>query len=108
MTHDPPRRRRVYNVLTSDEEDAAPVKSRIVKIGNSRGIRIPKALLKQTGLGEEVELEVDGRRLIVRPAVEPREGWEESFAAMAEASDDTLLDDEPSTPTSWDEQEWEW
>lgn len=84
------------------------VKSRIVKIGNSRGIRIPKVLLEQTGLGEEVELEVDGNRLVIHPAVEARGGWDEAFAAMAEAHDDVLIDGASPTPTSWDREEWEW
>jgi antitoxin (DNA-binding transcriptional repressor) of toxin-antitoxin stability system/antitoxin component of MazEF toxin-antitoxin module len=48
------------------------MKARIVRIGNSQGIRIPKPLLEQTGLADEVELEVEGDCLVVRAAGRPR------------------------------------
>lgn len=82
------------------------MKARIVRIGNSQGIRIPKPLLEQAGLGEEVELHVEGGRLVIEPARRPRAGWAEAFAAMHEAGDDALLD-EP-TPTAFDRDEWTW
>jgi len=84
----------------------APLKTRIIRIGNSRGIRIPKACLEQLGLDGEVELKVQADRLVVRPARHPREGWDEAFRRMAEHGDDGLLD-EP-TATDWDRTEWEW
>lgn len=84
------------------------MKARIVKIGNSRGIRIPKPLLEQTGLAEEVELEVDGDRLVIRPATGAREGWGEAFAAMAAAGDDAPIDADARAPTTWERDEWEW
>ena len=68
------------------------MKTRIIKIGNSRGIRIPKVLLEQSGLGEEVELEVQDRQIVIRPAERPRQGWEEAFRSMAEHEDDRFLD----------------
>jgi antitoxin MazE len=83
------------------------VRTRVVKIGNSRGIRIPKLLLNQAGLGTEVEIAVESDRLVIRPARRPREGWEEQFKAMAANGDDRLLDDVVST-TRFDEDEWEW
>jgi len=61
------------------------MQAKIVKMGNSRGIRIPKAMLEQTGLQEEVDLRVDGVRLIIEPVDDPRAGWEE--AAMEQARD---------------------
>jgi len=85
------------------------VKARIVRIGNSRGIRIPKLLLDQLGLGSEVEITVEGDRLTIRSAQRrPRHGWDEQFCAMAEAHDDALLDAEVLSPTDWDRDEWEW
>ncbi len=83
------------------------MKARIVRIGNSQGIRIPKPLLEQTGLGTVVELEVQGEQIIIRPADRPREGWEAAFRTMAEAGDDALLDPEGATLSRWDEEEWE-
>ncbi len=83
------------------------VKARVIKIGNSRGIRIPKVLLAQTGIGAEVELEVQGDTIIVRAPQHPRAGWEAAFAEMAVAGDDRLLDGE-QLASAWDDEEWTW
>ena len=84
------------------------MKTRIVRIGNSRGVRIPKALLEQTGLDNEVAIEAEGNCLVIRPALRPREGWDEAFRAMAQAGDDKLLDGDLVSTSKWDEDEWEW
>jgi antitoxin MazE len=84
------------------------MKTRIIAIGNSQGIRIPKVLLEQSGLGEEVELEVRDSQIVIRPAERPRQGWEEAFCAMAEQADDRLLDEDVSAQTDWDMTEWQW
>lgn len=83
------------------------VKTRIVRIGNSQGIRIPKLLLDQTNLGEEVELEVEQDRIVIRASRSVRDGWEEQFKTMAQVGDDKLLDEDIEDST-WDEEEWEW
>ena len=84
------------------------IRTRIIKIGNSQGIRIPKVLLEQSCIDsdQEVEIEVEGDRLIVRAAPKIRVGWDEAFAAMAQRQDDILLDD--VSTTNWDRVEWEW
>ena len=79
---------------------------RIVRIGNSRGIRIPKALLDQAELTEEVELQAEPGRLVVRATGTPRGGWETAARAMRAAGDDELLD--PPISNAFDEREWEW
>jgi antitoxin MazE len=84
------------------------MKSRIVKIGNSRGVRIPKPLIEETGLGEEVEIQVEGNRLIIAPADRPRAHWGTCFRKMARAGDDTLIDGDVQTRTQWEKDEWEW
>jgi antitoxin MazE len=84
------------------------MKTRIVRIGNSQGIRIPKPLLEQTGLRDEVEVSVQDDALIIRPARKPRAGWADAFREMARRGDDALLDDAPPSLSSWDEDEWEW
>ena len=84
------------------------VKSRIVKIGNSRGIRIPKVLLDQAKLSDEIEVEVQGDKLIVRSVRSSRQGWDEQYVEMARRGDDKLLDSEVTSPSSWDKDEWEW
>ncbi len=83
--------------------------TRIVKIGNSQGIRIPKILIEQSGLKEEVDLEVENNQIVIRPIRKIREGWDHAFQLMAEKGDDQLLDkDAGINQSSWDSQEWEW
>ena len=84
------------------------MKTRIVRIGNSQGIRIPKPLLEQTGLRDEVEVSVQDDGLIIRPARKPRAGWADAFREMARSGDDAPLDDAPASLSGWDEDEWEW
>lgn len=83
------------------------MKTRIIRIGNSRGIRIPKAVLEQANLQDEVELQIQGDQIVIRGASVPRWGWEARFREMAQQGDDILLD-ELSSSSSWDEQEWQW
>jgi len=68
------------------------MKTRIVRIGNSQGVRIPKPLLEQSGLSEDVELEVGPDQIVIRSVRHLREGWREAFEAMAARGDDALLD----------------
>jgi antitoxin MazE len=106
----------VARLKAAREEEHIIMRTRIVRIGNSRGIRIPKRLLEQTGLGPEVELEVQGQQIIIRRASHPREGWEESIIrAQGEATPEDeqeeaalLRDMEAMGPTEFDRFEWEW
>jgi len=84
----------------------AAIRTRIVKIGNSQGIRIPKILLEQSGIHAEVEIEVQGDRLTIRSATRLRSGWDKAFAVMAKQQDDALLDE--VNTTDWDRVEWDW
>jgi antitoxin MazE len=84
------------------------MRTRIIKIGNSQGVRIPKLLLEQAGLGEEVELVVQNSQVLIRAMGKPRQGWEEAFRAMAQQGDDHLVDEDLTGRTPWDEAEWEW
>ena len=67
------------------------MKTKIVRIGNSRGIRIPKSLLHQCHLDGPVEVDVQGNQLVVRSLARPRNGWEDAFRAMHQAGDDNSL-----------------
>ncbi|MGR3275781.1 AbrB/MazE/SpoVT family DNA-binding domain-containing protein [Acaryochloris marina NIES-2412] len=82
------------------------IRTRIVKIGNSQGIRIPKLLLEQSGLNGEVEITVQGDCLTIRTAECSRAGWDAAFAAMAQHHDDVFVDEVNST--DWEDAEWEW
>ncbi|MBI1920335.1 MAG: AbrB/MazE/SpoVT family DNA-binding domain-containing protein [Geobacter sp.] len=84
------------------------MKTHIIRIGNSQGIRIPKILLEQSHLGTEVELEVEDEKIVIRSASRPRHGWGEKFRLMAECCDDKMTDYDLSGQSEWDKDEWEW
>ena len=82
------------------------MKTRLVRIGNSRGVRLPKTIIAQAGLTEEVELGVrDGAVVIARVAT-VRSGWAAAARQMHQHDEDWLLD--ASTLTRFDEKEWKW
>ena len=84
------------------------MRARIIKIGNSQGIRIPKPLLDQTGIEEDVELAIEDKRIIIIPVSSPRDNWDEAFKKMAANGDDALLIDDQDLTNAWDEEEWQW
>jgi len=84
------------------------MRARIVKIGNSQGIRIPKPLLEQTGILDDVELEVEQNQIIIRPVSNPRAGWDDAFKAMTKMGDDEIIDEVENISHSWDDNEWQW
>jgi antitoxin MazE len=84
------------------------MKTRIVSIGNSQGIRIPKPLLLETGLEGEVEIIAEDGALVIRSVKATREGWAAAFQEMARRGDDALIDNVSQSLSAWDENEWEW
>lgn len=85
------------------------MRTRIIKIGNSQGIRIPKILLQESRLGKDVELIPEKEQIVIRSIRKIRCGWEKSFQEMAKNKDDILLDNSSLIhQNSWDEHEWEW
>jgi antitoxin MazE len=83
------------------------MKTTLVRIGNSRGIRIPKPLIEQCGLGEMVELRVGKDCLIISPDRRPRQGWDEAFQASGHTGDDELML-EATKHNEFDRKEWRW
>ncbi len=83
------------------------MKSEIIRIGNSHGVRIPKPVLEQCGLRGQVEMDVQQGKLIIAPVKSARSGWTEVFQKIADAGDDQLLMGEEHA-SKWDEQEWQW
>jgi antitoxin MazE len=83
------------------------IKTRLVKIGNSHGVRIPKLVLDQLNLSADIELEVQADHLIIRSSMRPRADWAEQFRQIAERGDDRLLDSDATT-TEWEATEWQW
>ena len=82
------------------------MKAHIVRIGNSRGIRLPKALLQEAQLDGEVELEAKPGRILISKTARPRAGWAEAARRMRVRGRDRLLD--PPTSTQFDKEEWKW
>jgi antitoxin MazE len=78
----------------------------LIRIGNSQGIRIPKMLIEQCGLGSTVEIIVEDNRLTISPVKKVRHGWEEAFKKMTENGDDQLLIDD-AIAHDWDDN-WQW
>ena len=79
------------------------MKTRLVQIGNSRGVRLAKPLLEEAGLTDEVEIHARAGAVVITPLRSVRAGWAD---AAARATERGLLD-EP-TSTRFDDKEWEW
>jgi len=82
------------------------MKARIVAIGNSQGVRIPKPLLEQAGLAGDVELHAEDGRIVIAASRQARAGWAAAAQRLHNAGEDALLD--PPTRTQFDDKEWEW
>ena len=82
------------------------MKARIVRIGNSRGVRIPKPLLEEAGLEDEVQLTLGPDGILNSHAVVAPAGWAEAAAHVRERGEAGLLDER--IPTQFDESSWEW
>ena len=68
------------------------MRAKLVRIGNSRGVRLPKPVLEESGLPEDIEIKVEADRVVLMPARKhPREGWAESARRMAANGDDVDL-----------------
>lgn len=81
----------------------------LVRIGNSRGIRIPKSLIKQCGFGDTVELRVYNQQLIIAPRHTPRRDWKQVFEAAharSQVEDELLVGD--LRENEFDCDEWQW
>ncbi len=82
------------------------MKAHLIRIGNSRGICLSSSVIAQAALTDEVEMEVQGGKIIIWPATPSRAGWSDAAERMRDSEDNHLLD--PVTPTHFDEKEWEW
>ena len=81
------------------------MRSKIVRIGNSQGVRLPKVMIEQAGLTDEIELRVEAGQIVIASARMPRAGWADAAQRAHAAGDDRL---ESSGATRFDETEWEW
>ncbi len=83
------------------------MKVKLVSIGNSKGVRIPRSVIKECGFGDQVDMRVGDGVVVLAPAREARAGWDEAFEKMADAGDDALIGPD-DLDHEWDEEEWEW
>lgn len=88
--------------------DMPPIPAKLVAIGNSRGIRIPKAMIEQVGLSDEVELEVVDGAIVIRRKRRPREGWAEAAKLLAERGEELPPEILDMTETEWERDHWRW
>lgn len=78
----------------------------VISIGNSKGIRLPKAVLDQLNIQDSLEMKVEDSQLILRPVqAKARKGWENAFKTMSSHKDDTLLIPKNDDTEGFD---WEW
>ena len=81
------------------------MKTRLIRIGNSRGVRLPKPFIAQAGLSDEVELSIHQGAIVIASATEPRAGWAEAAQELHQRDQDQL---DPPVPTRFDATEWDW
>ena len=84
------------------------IKVKIIRIGNSKGIRLSKSLIEQYNMKDEVLLEAKKDSIVIRPVEKPRADWEKSFEKMRLRGDDVLLDKGADLESEWDQEEWRW
>lgn len=82
------------------------IRTRLVRIGNSRGIRLPKPVIEQAGLEDDIDLTLQDGKVIIEAADRPRSDWDARFNAAGESTQDELLLD--GADSAWDNEEWEW
>lgn len=82
------------------------MKTQIIKIGNSKGIRIPKPLLEQSNLDGEVELEVCDEGLLIKSSSKPRHNWSKFFKEMSENDGDELVIEDSAN--KYEKENWRW
>ena len=75
----------------------------IIQIGNSKGLRLSKAILEKYNIQDKVELILEENQIILKPIEEPRKGWDKAFKKMHAAGDDQLLMDDVFEDESFEE-----
>ena len=82
------------------------IRTRIIQIGNSRGIRLAKPILEQAGIEDEVELKVEDGQITILSITRPRQDWEERILTSGAAGDEGLL--LPDVESERDKKNWVW
>ena len=80
------------------------MKSNLIKIGNSKGVRITSNIIKECELGNEIEIKVVDKKVIIEAIKEPRLNWDTSFEKMHKNNEDILI----SKSSNDFDKDWEW
>jgi antitoxin MazE len=96
----------ILRYLHCNYNGSTDMKARIVRIGNSRGIRLPKPLILEAGLSDQVDLHVHEGTIVIRPIAAARSGWAESAKALHDRGEDSALQD--AAPTLFEQNDWRW
>jgi antitoxin MazE len=83
------------------------MKVNLIRIGNSKGVRIPASVIKECGLGEQIEMRIEQGAIVLSPLRGVREGWDAAFETMAATGDDTALVPD-LLEADFDKEEWTW
>jgi antitoxin MazE len=84
------------------------MKAKLIQIGNSKGIRIPKSVLEQCDFEEDVKIEVRRKKLIVYSDKKARKNWDAEFKNKTASVKDRSLAEFNRVSTDWESKEWEW
>jgi antitoxin MazE len=82
------------------------MKAKLIRIGNSRGVRLSKPLIEQAGLQDDVEIRIRGNALVITSPDRPRAGWAEAAREAHERGHDRLIGG--PAHTRFEDEEWRW
>lgn len=82
------------------------MRTQIIQIGNSQGVRIPKVLLEESRITAEVDIELHPDGLLLKNAKKPRSGWDDAFRKAADAEDENA--EFPHSLSGFDRKDWQW
>ena len=82
------------------------MKAKLIRIGNSRGVRLPKAMIEQAGLGEDIELTLRGDQIVLASPKHPRAGWAPAIKAAVAKHGHDVDEEFLALPIDFSEREW--
>ena len=80
------------------------MRTKLIKIGNSKGVRITSNIIKECELGNEIEIKVLDKKVIIEAIREPRSNWNNNFEKMHKNKEDVLINE---SSNDFD-KDWEW
>ncbi|MCP4719282.1 MAG: AbrB/MazE/SpoVT family DNA-binding domain-containing protein [Desulfobacteraceae bacterium] len=81
----------------------------LIRIGNSQGVRIPKAIIEQAQLeNKELVFKISDDGLLIQPLQKPRKGWKEEFDKILKVEETDSIDQEWLDAQLTDDEDWEW